>query len=100
MYFIFSSQIFRHPDRLRGSTELTEFMWAHHEKLVIIDQSLAFVGGIDLCYGRYFFFFKKEPPKNIGRPVNELFINEIRCYTLSIGIAKNKNRQKSLGRQE
>jgi phospholipase D1/2 len=55
---IFSSQVFRHPDRFRGSTELTEFMWAHHEKLVIIDQSLAFVGGIDLCYGRYFFFKK------------------------------------------
>ena len=27
--------------------------WAHHEKLVIIDQSTAFVGGIDLCIGRY-----------------------------------------------
>ena len=53
IYIIFfSSQVFRHPDRFRGSAELTEFMWAHHEKLVIIDQSLAFVGGIDLCYGR------------------------------------------------
>ena len=25
---------------------------AHHEKLVVVDQSYAFVGGIDLCYGR------------------------------------------------
>ena len=28
-------------------------MWSHHEKVVIIDQSIAFGGGIDLCYGRY-----------------------------------------------
>ena len=27
--------------------------WSHHEKLVIVDQSVAFVGGIDLCAGRY-----------------------------------------------
>ena len=28
-------------------------MWSHHEKTVVIDQTLAFVGGIDLCYGRW-----------------------------------------------
>lgn len=28
-------------------------LWAHHEKIVIIDQVVAFVGGIDLCYGRW-----------------------------------------------
>ena len=27
--------------------------WTHHEKTVVIDQTLAFVGGIDLCYGRW-----------------------------------------------
>ncbi|KAF1775591.1 Phospholipase D-like domain [Phytophthora cactorum] len=27
--------------------------WSHHEKIVCIDQSLAFVGGLDLCFGRY-----------------------------------------------
>jgi phospholipase D1/2 len=27
--------------------------WAHHEKLVVVDQTVAFVGGIDLCYGRW-----------------------------------------------
>ena len=42
----------RHPDRTADSS-LDYYMWAHHEKLVIIDQSLAFVGGIDLCYGRW-----------------------------------------------
>lgn len=29
------------------------FLWAHHEKLVVIDQTYAFVGGIDLCFGRW-----------------------------------------------
>lgn len=29
------------------------FLWAHHEKIVCIDQTTAFVGGIDLCYGRW-----------------------------------------------
>ena len=28
-------------------------LWSHNEKLVIIDQKIAFVGGIDLCWGRY-----------------------------------------------
>ncbi|KRX15305.1 Phospholipase D1 [Trichinella nelsoni] len=42
--------VMRHPDHLPGSGV---FLWAHHEKLVIIDQNIAFVGGIDLCYGRW-----------------------------------------------
>ena len=29
------------------------YMWSHHEKLVIVDQDLAFVGGIDLSLGRW-----------------------------------------------
>lgn len=28
-------------------------MWAHHEKLIVVDQLIAFVGGVDLCYGRW-----------------------------------------------
>eukprot|EP01105_Mastigella_eilhardi_P026461 TRINITY_DN7694_c0_g1_i1.p1 TRINITY_DN7694_c0_g1~~TRINITY_DN7694_c0_g1_i1.p1 ORF type:complete len:1090 (-),score=267.05 TRINITY_DN7694_c0_g1_i1:1301-4570(-) len=28
-------------------------MWSHHQKLVVLDDQVAFVGGIDLCYGRY-----------------------------------------------
>ena len=26
--------------------------WSHHEKVVIIDQEVAFLGGLDLCFGR------------------------------------------------
>jgi phospholipase D1/2 len=40
----------RHPDHYIGSGT---FFWAHHEKLLIIDQLIAFVGGIDFCYGRW-----------------------------------------------
>jgi phospholipase D1/2 len=42
-------KVLRHPDTVRGGT----LLWSHHEKLVVIDQSYAFVGGIDLCYGRW-----------------------------------------------
>ncbi|KDO32991.1 hypothetical protein SPRG_02682 [Saprolegnia parasitica CBS 223.65] len=28
-------------------------MWSHHEKIVCVDQHIAFVGGLDLCFGRY-----------------------------------------------
>ena len=27
--------------------------WAHHEKLCLIDGHIAFMGGLDLCYGRW-----------------------------------------------
>ena len=43
-----------HPDIRAGTEEgLTQKFWAHHEKIVVIDQKTAFVGGIDLCVGRY-----------------------------------------------
>ena len=32
---------------------LNGVLWTHHEKLVVIDQCLAFMGGIDLTYGRW-----------------------------------------------
>lgn len=27
--------------------------WAHHEKLCLIDGEIAFMGGLDLCFGRW-----------------------------------------------
>ena len=27
--------------------------WAHHEKLCVVDGQIAFMGGLDLCYGRW-----------------------------------------------
>ncbi|XP_066578460.1 phospholipase D2 [Amia ocellicauda] len=42
-------KVMRHPDHVSAIV----FLWAHHEKMVAIDQSVAFVGGIDLAYGRW-----------------------------------------------
>uniref|UniRef100_A0A1L8DQ51 Phospholipase n=1 Tax=Nyssomyia neivai TaxID=330878 RepID=A0A1L8DQ51_9DIPT len=42
-------KVLRHPDHARVGV----FLWAHHEKIVVVDQTYAFVGGIDLCYGRW-----------------------------------------------
>ena len=44
-----SLQFFRHPDFFTSGV----LLWAHHEKIIIIDQTLAFVGGIDLAFGRW-----------------------------------------------
>ncbi|CAD5217208.1 unnamed protein product [Bursaphelenchus xylophilus] len=43
-------KVMRHPDHYFGTGT---FFWSHHEKLLIIDQLIAFVGGLDLCYGRW-----------------------------------------------
>lgn len=39
----------RHPDHVSSVV----LFWAHHEKMVAIDQTVAFVGGIDLAFGRW-----------------------------------------------
>ncbi len=41
----------RHPDRT--GADVNDYLWAHHEKVIVIDQTLAFVGGLDMCYGRW-----------------------------------------------
>ncbi|KAG0077002.1 hypothetical protein BGZ92_002158 [Podila epicladia] len=43
-------QVQRHPDHIARNA--TQF-WAHHEKICVIDCRLAFIGGLDLCFGRY-----------------------------------------------
>jgi len=39
-------EVVRHPGDLI-------FLWSHHEKIVVIDQKVVFLGGLDLCYGRF-----------------------------------------------
>ncbi|KAG8849555.1 Phospholipase D1 [Tulasnella sp. 330] len=29
------------------------YYWAHHEKMCVIDETIAFMGGVDLCFGRW-----------------------------------------------
>ncbi|KAI0393490.1 phospholipase D/nuclease [Xylariaceae sp. FL0594] len=38
---------------LYGSFGDTVLYWAHHEKLCIVDRRLVFMGGLDMCFGRY-----------------------------------------------
>ncbi|KAH8651018.1 hypothetical protein BX600DRAFT_418123 [Xylariales sp. PMI_506] len=47
-------KILRHPDHnvLENAADMT-FYWAHHEKFIVIDYELAFIGGLDLCFGRW-----------------------------------------------
>lgn len=46
----------KHPNifivRHRSRFDTNRF-WTHHEKVVVVDQQLAIVGGLDLCLGRY-----------------------------------------------
>lgn len=46
-----------HPNimvqRSPGHLKQITFFWAHHEKIISIDNELAFVGGLDLCFGRW-----------------------------------------------
>lgn len=43
--------VIRHPNKYFGGS--TAILWSHHDKLCVIDRSIAYVGGIDLAYGRY-----------------------------------------------
>ena len=47
-------KIMRHPDHnvFENAGDMT-FYWAHHEKFIVIDYALAFIGGLDLCFGRW-----------------------------------------------
>ncbi|XP_010546749.1 PREDICTED: phospholipase D zeta 2 [Tarenaya hassleriana] len=42
-------KVLRYPDHL--STGI--YLWSHHEKIVIVDYQICFIGGLDLCFGRY-----------------------------------------------
>ena len=47
-------KLMRHPDHnvFENMGDMT-FYWAHHEKFIVIDYELAFIGGLDLCFGRW-----------------------------------------------
>ncbi|KAI9468470.1 MAG: hypothetical protein EXX96DRAFT_590746 [Benjaminiella poitrasii] len=59
----------RHPDHDIGGT----FFWSHHEKFVVIDNQMAFLGGIDLCFGRWDTHGHPLADFNGNNPENELF---------------------------
>ncbi|KAK7030848.1 hypothetical protein VNI00_013956 [Paramarasmius palmivorus] len=44
-------QCIRHPDHI-GSKDSVQY-WSHHEKVVVVDNHYAAIGGLDLCFGRW-----------------------------------------------
>ena len=46
--------VLRHPDHnvFENAGDMTLY-WAHHEKFIVIDFEMAFIGGLDLCFGRW-----------------------------------------------
>ncbi|KAI9486219.1 MAG: hypothetical protein EXX96DRAFT_626299 [Benjaminiella poitrasii] len=44
----------RHPSRALDIFKKDNiFFWAHHEKICVVDHAVAFLGGIDQCFGRW-----------------------------------------------
>eukprot|EP00268_Persea_americana_P049344 TRINITY_DN5288_c0_g1_i2.p1 TRINITY_DN5288_c0_g1~~TRINITY_DN5288_c0_g1_i2.p1 ORF type:complete len:1115 (-),score=199.02 TRINITY_DN5288_c0_g1_i2:178-3522(-) len=42
-------RVLRYPDHFSTGV----YLWSHHEKIVIVDHRVCFIGGLDLCFGRY-----------------------------------------------
>ncbi|BGP21882.1 hypothetical protein JCM10295v2_000757 [Rhodotorula toruloides] len=42
--------VMRHPDHIGGEVTL---YWSHHEKVVVVDNCIACIGGLDICFGRW-----------------------------------------------
>ncbi|GAV64170.1 PLDc domain-containing protein/PLDc_2 domain-containing protein [Cephalotus follicularis] len=54
-------RVLRYPDHFSTGV----YLWSHHEKIVIVDHQICFIGGLDLCFGRYDTFEHKvgdSPP--------------------------------------
>ncbi len=65
------STIAKHPRHL--------FRWSHHEKIVVVDRKVAFVGGIDFAFGRWDSHehplvddFRIHPSVQEGKPSEEV----------------------------
>ena len=43
-------RVIRHPKQIGINAVLA---WSHHQKLIVIDHRVAFIGGLDLCLGRF-----------------------------------------------
>lgn len=42
-------RVLRYPDHFSSGV----YLWSHHEKIVIVDNHICYLGGLDLCFGRY-----------------------------------------------
>lgn len=74
----------RHPDHnvFENAGDMT-FYWAHHEKFIVIDYDMAFIGGLDLCFGRW---DSRQHPLADAHPAgvqNEVFLDKTSTTTAS-----------------
>ncbi|KAF8305767.1 phospholipase D/nuclease [Clavulina sp. PMI_390] len=46
-------RVMRHPEHFSLDISEDVFFWSHHEKVVVVDNHKACIGGLDLCYGRW-----------------------------------------------
>lgn len=44
-------RVIRHPNKFMGGS--TAVLWSHHEKSVVIDRSVCYLGGVDLAFTRW-----------------------------------------------
>nr|XP_043625255.1 phospholipase D zeta 1-like [Erigeron canadensis] len=42
-------KVLRYPDHFAAGI----YLWSHHEKIVVVDHQICYLGGLDLCFGRY-----------------------------------------------
>lgn len=42
-------RVLRYPDHFSSGV----YLWSHHEKIVTVDNQVCFLGGLDLCFGRF-----------------------------------------------
>jgi phosphatidylserine/phosphatidylglycerophosphate/cardiolipin synthase-like enzyme len=74
--------------------------WANHEKIVVIDETRAYVGGIDACWGRYDtpdhpIFEKKDPNSLLYYPGIDYSNVKFKDFT-NVGDYKHTNIDRSL----
>lgn len=77
-------KVLRHPN-------VVVSLWSHHEKMVCIDRSTVFMGGLDICWGR--FDYPEHPLFN--DPKNSQFPGADYYNPLKKDIAKGREYQKS-----
>uniref|UniRef100_A0A671XYP8 Phospholipase n=1 Tax=Sparus aurata TaxID=8175 RepID=A0A671XYP8_SPAAU len=79
-------KVMRHPDHVSSSV----YLWAHHEKIVVIDQSVAFVGGIDLAYGRW--DDREHRLTDVGSVTRSVALEQVRRTSTGVGELQGNTR--------